>query len=249
MGLGREAAHWGDFPNKLKSSFPGSNVFCLDLPGMGVNHRETAPMSAAATVSQIRRQAVELGFKSPPQGDEKWVVLGISLGGMIAWEWLCRYPGEIFAAALINSSLPRVNGQLDRLTKYGLMQSIRAALLAQTVEKKETAILDLVSNDRTVRRKLLASWVSIAEARPVAMTNLFRQLIAARFVSIPVDRPHDNLLLLASKGDRMVSFRCSEEIHKRWDIPLVLHPNAGHGLNGDDPEWLIAQLRAWLSEL
>ncbi|MGB1477517.1 MAG: alpha/beta fold hydrolase, partial [Marinobacter salsuginis] len=53
-------------------------------------------------------------------------------------------------------------------------------------------------------------------------------------------------LLLASRGDRIVHWRCSAALEERWQWTMKLHPDAGHDLPLDDPEWIIQQLRNWL---
>ena len=53
-------------------------------------------------------------------------------------------------------------------------------------------------------------------------------------------------LLLASRGDRLVHWKCSAALEQRWQWTLKLHPDAGHDLIIDDPDWIIHQLMAWL---
>ena len=83
--------------------------------------------------------------------------------------------------------------------------------------------------------------------------NFLGQLRAAIRVKSPprLDVP---ALVLASVGDNLVSWRCSEAIAKRLALPLKLHEGtgtdaAGHDLPLDAPDWVCAQVNAWTATL
>jgi pimeloyl-ACP methyl ester carboxylesterase len=246
MGLGRESAHWGEVPALLEQTFPESRALCVDLPGTGARWKGVAPTTASATVEILRQDAVKKGFRSELDPNRKWIMVGISLGAMVGWEWLSMFSDDFAGAICVNMSLPRVNPQFQRLTPYALRKSLRFSLARSTVEK-ERAILELVSNSAEVRMRLLPEWLNIQQARPVSTANILRQLQVAQSIGIPDDSPHENILLMVSEKDRMVSAKCSYAIQSRWQLPLVSHPWAGHGLNGDDPQWFVRQVQAWMN--
>lgn len=73
-------------------------------------------------------------------------------------------------------------------------------------------------------------------------------LAAARF-SAPAGIPaRGRVLLLAGAQDHLVHPDCSAQVARAWGAPLSLHPDAGHDLPLDDPAWVCAQLRDWLSK-
>jgi pimeloyl-ACP methyl ester carboxylesterase len=74
---------------------------------------------------------------------------------------------------------------------------------------------------------------------------MLRQLAAAAFFSPPPGPPSVPTLLLASAWDRLVSPICSQQLAVRWSLPIRLHPNAGHDLPLDDPDWVIRQIVRW----
>jgi pimeloyl-[acyl-carrier protein] methyl ester esterase len=49
-------------------------------------------------------------------------------------------------------------------------------------------------------------------------------------------------LILASENDKMVSVKCSCRLAKRLKAEIHIHPNAGHDIAVDDPEWLVKQI-------
>ena len=72
-----------------------------------------------------------------------------------------------------------------------------------------------------------------------------RQLAAAARYAPPAKPPATPLLLLASAGDSLVSPHCSERLAEQWKLALRLHPNAGHDLPLDDPDWVVEQIVGW----
>ncbi|PMZ18082.1 alpha/beta hydrolase, partial [Pseudomonas sp. FW306-02-F08-AA] len=38
---------------------------------------------------------------------------------------------------------------------------------------------------------------------------------------------------------------CSQALAAAWNLPLVMHPFAGHDLPLDDPAWVVAQVLQW----
>ncbi|EER57837.1 hypothetical protein AcdelDRAFT_4590, partial [Acidovorax delafieldii 2AN] len=41
---------------------------------------------------------------------------------------------------------------------------------------------------------------------------------------------------------------CSLAIARHWQCALALHPQAGHDLPLDAPQWVIAQVQRWLEQ-
>ncbi|MGZ5183361.1 MAG: alpha/beta fold hydrolase, partial [Ramlibacter sp.] len=75
--------------------------------------------------------------------------------------------------------------------------------------------------------------------------NALRQLWAAARYRAPDRPPAVPLLLLASAGDRLVHPSCSARLADRWEVPLRLHPWAGHDLPLDDPAWVLDHVLSW----
>lgn len=121
-------------------------------------------------------------------------------------------------------------------------------LLHGAIAKRESAILDLVSNHAQRRRTALPHWVALAEQCPVGRGNGLRQLLAAARFRGPRDCVVPPVLLLAASGDRLVDPACSSAIARAWRAPLKLHEDAGHDLPLDDGAWVAASVHRWLDE-
>lgn len=77
--------------------------------------------------------------------------------------------------------------------------------------------------------------------------NVFSQMMAAASYQSGEIKPKQPILLLNGLGDRLVSPAYSEAIHKKWQLELHRHPWAGHDLTLDDGEWVVLQLKNWVS--
>ncbi len=235
-GLTREQAHWGDFPRRLEAAFPGHRFHTVDLPGTGVAFRETSPDTIPAIREWVCRQVALI-----PRPVN---LLALSMGGMVALDWAQHAPcGEIQNLVLINTS-SAFSPPWQRM-RPGAWPRILRLLAYRELFDRERAILALTSN-RPVPLALAKRWYSIQRQRPVSLDTAFRQLRAAAGFRPRRTRPLPDALLLASRRDRIVHWRCSARLESLWQWTLKLHPDAGHDLPLDDPEWILAQLSAWL---
>lgn len=240
-GLARESAHWGDFVPLLRAAFPKAQVHTLDLPGSGRFHDQASPSRIEDMVAITRQQALDDGMLQAPV-----TLLGLSLGGMVAWEWMRRHPEDICASVLINTSLASASPFYQRLRwqSYGAFFRL---LAEDSVYDEELAIVRLVSN-RPDQHRLgtAADWTKIHLQRPISLKNSFRQIRAAARYRPDSRRPANPVLLLNSLGDRLVSPACSFAIQQKWRLILRSHPSAGHDLPLDAGDWVLEQLKSWV---
>lgn len=236
-GLSREQAHWGLFPKLLTDVFPGHRFHCLDLPGAGVRAAEKSPGSIASIAERVRAESLHL---TRPLG-----LIGLSMGGMVALDWAARYgASEVGALAMVNSS-SGFSPPWQRM-RPGVWPRVARTLVLRDPAARERAILELTSG-RPVSPELANRWVRIQQQHPTRRENALAQLWAAARYKAPERPPDLNAVLLASEGDRIVHWRCSQALADRWHWPVVIHPDAGHDLVLDDPSWVVAQLSMLLS--
>ncbi len=235
-GLTREQAHWGDFPQRLQSAFPEHRFHPVDLPGTGVHFRETSPDSIIGIREVVRRQVSHI--------PKPISILALSMGAMVALDWAQHAPeGEIQNLVLINTSSGF--SPFWRRMRPGIWPRMLRLLTRRELFERERDVLKLSSN-REPPLELVKQWYRIQRQRPVSVRNAGRQLAAAARYTPGAKRPMPEALLLASRGDRLVHWKCSEALEQRWQWTLKLHPDAGHDLIIDDPDWIIHQLMAWL---
>ncbi len=241
-GLARESGHWGAFVPLLQSAFPDAQITLLDLPGTGCFHRETSPRSIQAITDSVRSCAMDQAALQQPV-----TVLALSLGAMVAWEWMRSYPEDICGAVLMNTSFADVSPFYRRLRWQSYIDFIALATM-RDVHERESGILQLTSNRRKQRKQTIRAWEEIQNKRPISLKNSFRQIIAAATYRPGNIKPEQPVLLLNGLGDNLVSPACSEAIHKKWDLELRKHLWAGHDLTLDDGAWVVLQLKDWLDQ-
>jgi pimeloyl-ACP methyl ester carboxylesterase len=242
-GLTRESAHWGDFPARFGSALPGARVHLIDLPGNGLRCAERSPATVADMVADVRAQRHRLGITGPVH------LLALSLGAMVATQWLHSAPQDIASAVLLNTSMRPFSPLHHRLRPHNLPTLLRLVAGRASPEVAERLIWRMTSARTEVDEAVLAAWVTARLRHPVRAANALRQLLAAARFQAPAGAPPSPVLLLSSHGDRLVGSACSDALARAWACPLVQHPHAGHDLPLDDPDWVIAQVRPWVERL
>lgn len=237
-GLVRESGHWGGFAPHFESAVSDAQVHLLDLPGNGQHHAQRSPTHINAMVDACRGQLQAAGVAPP------YALLALSMGGMVAVQWAHRFPDEIERQVLINTSMRPFSPFYQRLQARN-WATIAGLLLARASGLQwEQAILRMTTTQP--HPDVVLEWLSLRVRHPVSTANALRQLWAAARFTAPVATPAIPTLLLASTQDALVSVQCSRAIAKAWGVPLHEHPQAGHDLCLDDPQWVAQHVRAWL---
>ena len=237
-GLTRSAGHWGAFVAEFEVVHPQARVLTLDLPGNGALWAQSSPTSVAHLMQDCRAQWQALGHTGPVR------LLAMSLGAMVALEWAQRYPNEVLALVLINTSVRRFSPFYARLrpTNYGKL--LRLVLWRRHSMAIERDILHMTT--RHAGHDVLQDWVQLRKRYPVSVANAIRQLWAAAHFDAGVRAPVMPLLVLGGEGDQLVAVRCSQALAVHWGCAIRLHPSAGHDLPLDDGPWVALQVRQWL---
>lgn len=242
-GLVREQRHWGNFPDIFHSYFPDDEIILYDFPGNGQRYKENSATRITDMLNDVR-SFVLTQTKQPVN------IIALSLGGMVATEWVNQYPEECESATLISTSLRGLNPFYQRLLPSSYPAVFSSLLISRNTRKNETAILELISNivdgDAVKRENTINHWVKLAEQCPVSGINGLRQLLAAIRFKAPERCPKIPMLVLASQADRMVSPKCSTSLARYWQLPIEMHETAGHDIPLDDNQWVCEKILRWL---
>jgi len=239
-GLTREAGHWGDFGRRLADRLAaGDAVVALDLPGNGTRNACDSPASVPAMAAACREDLAHRGLQPP------YMFVGMSLGGMVALHGAYAFADEVSGCVLINTSLRGHGAFWQRLRPLNYARLCRLLLPLLSPLEREQQVLLMTSADPRRHAGVAKQWETMATQRPVSRSNALRQLAAAARYAPPAKPPAVPLLLLASVGDRLVSPHCSARLAAQWELPLRLHPDAGHDLALDDPDWVVEQIVGW----
>ncbi len=239
-GLIREQRHWGDFGAILQQYNPGADIITLDIPGNGQLYQSESPQTIAGMTEALRQQLTSAGKRGPVN------LVALSMGGMIAIDWMCRYGDEINTGVLINTSVNTYSPFYQRLRWQNYLRFL--ALCWQSPAQKERSILALTSNVEGHNESVLKNWQLWQQQYPVSFTNALKQIRAsAKFK--PTQKPSQPLLVISSKADRLVDYRCSVRLQTAWQTAFAQHCSAGHDLPLDDPRWVSEVIKDWLDGL
>lgn len=231
-GLTREIRHWDGLPEKFQA-MTGIPVITLDLPGAGVNAHLTSPKNINEYVEFLRQHM-------PPGGPI--VLIGISMGGMIALRWAEMYPQEIQSVFMINSSAGNLSKPSERFN-LSLWPTLLKVLMSRNHQNKEKLILDITTNKLSPERRLELSqyFEKIQLESPVSTVSKLNQILAARAFQV-VNKVSVPVHIISSLGDRLVNPSCSKKLADLLKAQTHVHPDAGHDLPLDDPKWLLSVL-------
>ncbi len=236
-GLARERAHWGSFPAEFAARFPNDEVLCVDLPGAGEFANMTCPTDVTSIWAAVRAAAVEKARTQAP-----FKIVALSLGAMVAIEWMRQKPTDLAGCVLINTSLRSTSRFYHRL-RWQVWGDFLKLVSASNAREREKMLIDVLINDENKRALALPLWTKIAQERPVSYLNMANQLMAAvRFQGME-SAPAVPVTLLCGLGDRMVDPSCTLDLARKWNCPVHTHPWAGHDLPWDVPEWLLDQVQ------
>lgn len=244
-GLSRESGHWGAFPAHLSDALQGlrrdTQVLLLDLPGTGANRRQASPTQVAAIVDLCRRELVRRGVVGPVS------LVGMSLGAMVLTDWATRYPAEVQAGVLINASLQPFSQMFRKSRPMSYLGLLLLSLSRFSARMREERVLRLTTR-MTPKAEVLDRWMELQRQHPLGVRNTVRQWLASSRFKASRTCPAAPILLLCSKSDHLVDWRCSQAISRAWGAPLRLHTHAGHDLPLDDPIWVARAVADWLRD-
>ncbi len=228
-GLFRESRHWGRFAPLLKEALPaGDTVTALDLPGAGERYRESSPWTISDIVDAVRMEAHRRDLPKP------FSLVAISLGGMVALDWMRAYPDDIRDFIIMNTS-DRTSQFFMRL-RYQVWTELGRVLAIRDATERELQIVKVISNVPANYLAVATEWAQWAREAPMSTRSVAAQMFAASRFRAP-DSLSQSGAFLVSLGDRMVDPSCSLKIAQRLGRPIITHSWAGHDLTLDDPEW------------
>ena len=236
-GLIRHSEHWGTFTEDFQQSFPGSKILTPDLPGLGKESQIPAPLSIEENVAFLSEK-----FSSElSEGD--WVIVGLSLGAMVAAEW-CAFAPRAFNQVILLNPSSNLSPFWHRLRPQVIPVFIRCFITSDDA-LREKRILALTSNLRSNELALIQSWIDISKRKNISRVTFLRQLSAARTFKIKhCDTP---CLILNSEKDQIVNPQCSMQISNFLGAHLQTHHEAGHDLAIDAPEWVLNHIKGFVT--
>jgi pimeloyl-ACP methyl ester carboxylesterase len=234
-GLGRNSDHWGHFVETFKTNFPEAEVELLDLRGNGALAHSPSYLSIADNVRDLRARS-----RFVKEGREV-NLLSISLGAMVAVEWSRQFADEVDELVIINTSERGTSKFWQRLRPKNYPRLAQILASGKTSEDAEYEVLKMTTHLADKKK-----WAAVFSASPsTTRANFAKQLLAATRYEFPRHKPKTDVLILNSAKDNLVSPACSKNIADLWQLKIHTHPQAGHDLPLDAPEWICQQIHSW----
>jgi pimeloyl-ACP methyl ester carboxylesterase len=202
------------------------------------------PTSVEEMVEDLRAR---LGSPVANAAGGTWRLLAMSLGGMVATAWAQRYPEEIGALVLVNTSMRPFSPPTARLRPRNWAALGMVAARWPDRAHCEAEIFRLTCARGDTAQADIARWREIARSAPVSREAAWRQLLAAARFRAASIAPACPTLVVSSDGDALVNPECSLRLAQAWQVTHLRHPWAGHDLPHDDPAWLCQAARGWLA--
>lgn len=237
-GLSREQRHWGTFPQKLAEA-TGDRVHCLDLPGFGTERGRNSPINIPAIVTDLRKRWVPLS----KEFEGEWGILGQSLGGMVTMQWAHEHPADFARVVLVNTSARNLNPPWQRM-QMGVLPGLVRSLVDFDDEVRERRILGMTTRIATNLDEIAKQWASFMDDGRPKRSSVLRQLTAATRYRTP-DRLSMPVLVVAGAKDPLAAPICARTLASHFDADLEVHPEAGHELGVDAPDWLAESVAGW----
>jgi pimeloyl-ACP methyl ester carboxylesterase len=258
-GLGGSLVNWAALAPHLTDT---CHVVAVDLMGFGLTQAGTQSTSVTSNQQMLQRFLSEV-VVSPA------ILVGNSMGAMIAILQAARHPETVTALVLVDPPLPGLwDARPDPLVAFGFglyavpplgHAMLKARRRVRSPEQLARDVLRLCCVDAArVSPAVLEQHLEVARARR-AYPDIDAQFLAAarslmgvlarrksylatmRSISVPV-------LLLHGEKDRLVPIDASRAVaaaNPSWRFRVA--PDAGHVPQLEVPEWTAGRILDWLA--
>ncbi|MCZ2829274.1 alpha/beta hydrolase [Modestobacter sp. VKM Ac-2986] len=259
-GLGGSALNWGLLGPRLAATH---RVLAVDLVGHGGSGLPDPGRGLAADRRVLHRFLTEVAGAPV-------VLLGHSMGGVLALQHTAEHPGTVDRLVLLSPPVPGGRGRLDRallarralLRLPGVAGAVRRRLAALTPEevvdqqlRRATPHADRVPADAVAasvaETRLRAGRSDAAGAQAQQWAGIVDTMAllghagAWRRTLAGIDVP---VLWLQGADDPLSrADRAAALAATRPDWPFLVRAGAGHLLSLEDPEWTAARITDWLA--
>ena len=225
QGLGLSSRFWFDLPARLAQDPRGPwRVLVVDNRGTGESDRPRGPY-------RITRMADDVAACMESAGVARAIVVGISMGGMIAQEIALRHPAKTSGLVLLATTPGLPHGRPP--SPRALAALVSLALAKPGVPARALPQLLLPSSQLHRARELFARWPGAMRAHPVTARAFLSQLAAAagHTTGFALHKIACPTLVVTGSEDVLIPPRNSEVLARR--IPgaeLEILPDVAHAI-------------------
>ena len=238
-GLLRESGHWQDTVNAIQQASPELTVITPNVPGNGELYHQTSPSSIERMLAPVIAQL--------PKDCERYHLVAISMGSMLASHWAHTLPSQVASLTLINPSFSRYSPFWQRINLQVLL-SIGASSLKGS-DAFQQSIIEWTSPISLHRPEVIEHHLNLARNHPVTARNAIRQLYAAARFKGQSTPPAIPTQIIVSERDKLVDSRCGEAIAKGWKVEIKRFDCDAHDLPLAKPHALCDHLLHWFANI
>jgi len=234
QGLGLSSRFWFDVPAMVRAE-TGRTTVVVDNRGTGQSDRVRRPFRIGDMADDVAAVLDEAGI---PQA----IVVGISLGGMIAQEVALRHPHRVAGLVLMATTPGLPLGRLPTLSALGTLLTM--PFNSRGANERMAGLL-LPAKDVSRAATILAHWPPALALDPPTPATFFGQFVAASLHSTGrrLGRIQCPTVIVAGAEDRLIpadnSRRMAAKI--RHSVLMVL-PEVAHAITASEPRVVLRAL-------
>jgi len=242
QGLGLSSRFWFELPRDLANDpHRPRTTIVLDNCGTGRSDRPKG-------ILRPSRMADDVVTVLDACGVEQAVVVGISMGGMIAMHAAVRHPGRVKGMVLMATSPGLPHGRMPTL------HATAALLYTPFVRRRRVRWVNrilLPEHELDRAAELLAAWPAVFRKDPISPRTFLAQLagVATHSIGFRLGRVRCPTVVVAGEDDILVPPENARRIARR--IPrsrLVLRPGVAHVIPVQEPR-IVQESLAMLEEM
>jgi pimeloyl-ACP methyl ester carboxylesterase len=224
QGIGLSSRFWFEQPEVLSQDEGDPyRVLLIDNRGTG---RSDAPRGTYRMATMADDVAAAMDAAGVPSA----IVVGISMGGMIAQHVALRHPDKVQGLVLLATTMGLPHGRLPSPSALGMLLSLP---LRGAKASRNLARLLIPEKDMPRAREVFKEWVPAMKESPIAPHAFFGQFAAVlgHSTGFRLRKIRCPVVVVSGKDDILIPARNSELLAKRIpNAALEIIPDAAHGI-------------------
>ncbi len=225
-GWGMNSGVWTPVAKYLQEQLTGYHIIAVDLPGYGQSRSCDQQALGGHYNSVSLAQCLAFLLK-----DKETIIIGWSMGGLVALEMVCQFPQRVSGLVLVSSSPRFVQGDnwpdavkasvFEKFYQY-LEQDHRATLkrfLAIQAMGSDTARKDIKTLQQQLEQRGELDPSALKDGLNMLLNEDKRALLS-EITDIPID-------LICGERDTLVNIKAQQQLAQQPNIKL--HPVVGAG--------------------
>ena len=234
QGLGLSSRFWFDMPERLARGAKARRLIVLDNRGVGRSDKPRGPYRMATLADDV---AAVLDAS----GTDRAIVVGISLGGMIAQHVALRHPGRVAGLVLLATTAGLPHARLPKARAVATLVGLPIVGRFRPAAQVGRALARLLLAEKDVPRagELLSQWPAAMRAEPMLPRSYFAQLAAVATHSTGSRLKRLACPTVVVTGDEDILIPASNSRMLAKLVPgayLDVVPSCGHAIPASDPE-------------